>query len=111
MDKNNFDDNNNNVWLGCDLNWFDLKKLITAASCTEFQSTSQTPGDQTFKLVILDKFKRNGGTAMNQDHNLAISNQTIPIQDILGPFLGLFYPVFGQKYQKVNGFDLRTHIP
>ena len=32
-------------------------------------------------------------------------------QDILGPFLGLFDPVFGQKYQKVNGFDLRTHIP
>ena len=48
---------------------------------------------------------------MTQDHNLAISNQTIPIQDILGPFLGLFDPVFGQKYQKVNGFDLRTHIP
>ena len=48
---------------------------------------------------------------MTQDHNLAISNQTIPIKDILGPFLGLFDPVLGQKYQKVNGFDLRTHIP
>ena len=48
---------------------------------------------------------------MTQENNLAISNQTIPNQDILGPFLGLFDPVFGQKYQKVGGFDLRTHIP
>ena len=48
---------------------------------------------------------------MTKDHNQAISNQTIPIQDILGQFLGLFDQFFGQKYQKVAGFDLRTHIP
>ena len=27
------------------------------------------------------------------------------------PFLGLFDQFLGQKYQKVAGFDLRTHIP
>ena len=48
---------------------------------------------------------------MTKDHNQAISNQTIQIQDILGQFLGLFDQFFGQKYQKVAGFDLRTHIP
>ena len=36
---------------------------------------------------------------------------TLPNQDILGPFSGLFGPFLGQKYQKVNGFNLRTHIP
>ena len=46
---------------------------------------------------------------MTKDHNQAISNQTIPVQDILGQFLGLFDQFFGQKYQKVAGFDLRTH--
>ena len=99
------------VWLGCDLNWSDLKKLILAASCSEFKSFSQIPGNQTFKFVILDKLKRNLGTTMTQDHNLAISNQTIPIKDILGPFLGLFDPVLGQQYQKEGGLDLRAHIP
>ena len=29
----------------------------------------------------------------------------------LGQFSGLFCPFLGQKYLKVNGFDLRTHIP
>ena len=48
---------------------------------------------------------------MIQDHNLAIPNPTIPKQDILGPFLGHFHPFLGQKYQQVNGFDLKTHIP
>ena len=48
---------------------------------------------------------------MTKDRNQAISNQTIPIQDILGQFLGLFDHFLGQKYQKVAGFDLRTHIP
>ena len=43
-----------------------------------------------------------------QDHK---PNYTIPNQYIFGPFLGLFDLYFGQKYQKVNGFDLRTHIP
>ena len=27
------------------------------------------------------------------------------------PIFMTFWPIFGQKYQKVNGFDLRTHIP
>ena len=48
---------------------------------------------------------------MIQNHNFAIPNPTIPNQDILGPFLGHFHPFLGQKYQKVNGFDLKTHIP
>ena len=37
---------------------------------------------------------------MTKDHNQAISNQTIPIQDIFGQFLGLFDQFFGQKYQQ-----------
>ena len=48
---------------------------------------------------------------MIQDHNFAIPNPTISNQDILGPFLGNFHPFLGQKYQKANGFDLKTHIP
>ena len=42
---------------------------------------------------------------MIQDHNFTIPNPTIQNQDILGPSF------LGQKYQKVNGFDLKTHIP
>ena len=48
---------------------------------------------------------------MIQDHNFAIPNPTIPNQDILGQFLGHFHPFLGQKYQKVNGYDLNTHTP
>ena len=48
---------------------------------------------------------------MIQDHNFAIPTPTISNQDILGPFLGHFHPFLEQKYQKVNGFDLGTHIP
>ena len=36
-------------------------------------------------------------------------DQTKP--SLLWCFLSRFWPFFGQKYQKVNGFDLRTHIP
>ena len=43
-----------------------------------------------------------------QDHK---PNYTIPNQYIFDPFLGLFDLYFGQKYQKVNGFDLATLIP
>ena len=44
---------------------------------------------------------------MTQDHNLAKPNHTKPNQDILGPFIGLFDPFLGQKYQKpiVNDFN------
>ena len=48
---------------------------------------------------------------MTEYHNLVIPNHTKPNQDIFGPFLGLFNPFLGQKYQKVNGFDLGTHNP
>ena len=37
---------------------------------------------------------------MTCDHNLAKPNHTKPNQDILGPFIGLFDPFLGQKYQK-----------
>ena len=39
------------------------------------------------------------------------ANHTIPNQDIISLLLGRFDPFLGQKYQQVNGFDLRTHIP
>ena len=37
--------------------------------------------------------------------------QTMTKPSHSGCFLKHFWPIFGQKYQKVNGFDLRIHIP
>ena len=32
------------VWLGCDQNWSERENRIQTASCSKFQSSSQTPG-------------------------------------------------------------------
>ena len=57
----------------------------------------------TFWSIFLFKHVRvNLGSQPNHD-------QTKP--SLLWCFLSSFWPFFGQKYQKVNGFDLRTHIP
>ena len=42
--------------------------------------------------------------------NLAKPNHTIPHQDILGPFIGLFDPFLGQKYQKPIVKDFKEFI-
>ena len=70
---------------------------------------------QEFRRNFETHYKRQLGFIFSDQtslgHTLDISNHTIPDQDILSPFLGLFDLFFEQKYQKVGGFDLRTHIP
>ena len=85
------------VWLCCEPNWSELTPKILTASCSDFQSSSQTPRNQTFNFAILDNLKKVLNSAMTQDHNLAIPNHTIPNQDILGLFLGVFGPFLGRK--------------
>ena len=48
---------------------------------------------------------------MTRDHNLAKPNHTKPNQDILGPFIGLFDPFLGQKYQKPIVKDFKEYSP
>ena len=48
---------------------------------------------------------------MTQYHKLAKPNQIKPNQDSLGPFLGLFDPLLGQKYQKTTVTKLSEHSP
>ena len=48
---------------------------------------------------------------MTQDHNLAKPNHIKPNQDILGPFIGLFDPFLGQKYQKPIVKDFKEYCP
>ena len=46
---------------------------------------------------------------MTQDYKLAKPNNTKPNLDIFCPFLGLFDPFLGQKYQKTTVTKLREH--
>ena len=73
--------------------------------------SSLTPKNQTFNLAILDILNIVLGSAMTQDHNLAKPNHTIPNQDLLGPFIGLFDPFLGQKYQKPIVKDFKEYSP
>ena len=46
------------VWLSFDPNWSEEKQKNPTASCSEFQSSSRTPRNQTFSLAILDNLKK-----------------------------------------------------
>ena len=90
-------------WFG--MVWFGLARL------GQYKMVWTENKNLTFNLAILDNLNIVLGSAMTRDHNLAKSNHTKPNQDILGPFIGLFDPFFGEKYQKPIVKDFRECSP
>ena len=77
-----------------------LKCLILVLYGMVWLISSKTRRNQTSNLAILENWKEFLGSAMTQDHNLAKPNLIIPIQNILSPFFGPFWPIYRPKVPK-----------
>ena len=96
--------------------WFEMTRLwswVIAVPKYHFNMSKKTNLNVWF-LGVLEKQEAAGIYFFSSDWFISQPYQTKPYHTKSRHFdtiFGPFWPFFWSKYQKVNGFDLRTHIP
>ena len=88
------------VWLSFDPNWSEEKQKNPTASCSEFQSSSRTPRNQTFSLAFLDNLKNVFGFSHHPGSQLCHTKPYHIKPRHFRPIFRSFSPIFRAKVPK-----------